>query len=419
MEFQRKQYLDKLIASMGLDQVKVITGVRRCGKSYLLGTLFKRYLINERSVAADRIIEMDFDGFLNAKYRDPETFMNYIAQRIADDGQQYYILLDEVQLLGSFVEVLNDLIRKSNVDVFVTGSNAHLLSKDIVTEFRGRGEEISMRPLSFSEFMECYEGDKRDGYEEYTLYGGLPTVVLRNEEKRKISYLKDVYRETYISDILDRNEVKSPADLEDVIDVLSSSIGSITNPNKIANTFASNKQAYLSRATVERYISFLEDSFLFEEAKRYDIKGRKYIGAGVKYYAVDPGLRNARMNFRQVEPTHIMENIIYNELRSRGYGVDVGVVSSQRKGSDGKQERVNYECDFVANLGSRRYYIQSAYALPTEEKANQEQASLLRINDSFKKIVVVKDGIKPFYNDKGILTMNLYDFLLDPHSLNY
>lgn len=419
MEFQRARYLDKLIASMGTDQVKVVTGVRRCGKSYLLGTLFKRYLMQEQHVSPDHIIEMDFDGFASAKYRDPNAFTSFIAENVTDTKKRYFVLLDEVQLLGSFVEVLNDLIRKSNVDVFVTGSNAHLLSKDIATEFRGRGEEIPLRPLSFSEFMECYDGDKREGYEEYALFGGLPAVVLRKEEPRKIEYLKSLYQETYINDILERNNIKHPGDLEDVIDVLSSAIGSITNPTKIANTFASGKQTPVSRSTVERYIELLEDSFLFEEARRYDIKGRKYIGAGVKYYATDTGLRNARLNFRQVEPTHLMENIIYNELRARGYGVDVGVVPAQRKSADGKQERVAYECDFVANLGSRRYYIQSAYALPTEEKIAQEQASLLKINDSFKKIVVVKDSVKPYYNDKGILTMNLYDFLLDARSLEF
>ncbi len=418
MEYSRERYLTRLIASMGTDQVKVVTGVRRCGKSYLLGTLFRRYLVHEEGVRADHIISVEFDGFLGARYRDPATFMDYVLGQVAGDGQ-YYLILDEVQLLGSFVEVLNDLIRMKNVDVYVTGSNARLLSRDVVTEFRGRAEEILLRPLSFSEFMKGYEGDKRDAYEEYALYGGLPPVALRNDERGKADYLRDVYRETYIRDILDRNDIRSPGDLEDLVDVLSSNIGSVTNPTKIANTFASAHRDGISRVTVERYITFLEDSFLFETAQRYDIKGRKYIGAGVKYYAIDPGLRNARLNFRQVEGAHIMENVIYNELRARGYGVDVGVVSSQRRGADGKQQRVSYECDFVCNMGSRRCYIQSAYALPTREKVEQEQASLLRIPDSFKKVIVVKDGVRPHYNDEGILVLNLYDFLLDERSLEF
>lgn len=363
------------------------------------------------------IIEVSFDGFRGLKYRDPEAFLSYVEERMVEPGS-YYLLLDEVQLLDSFVEVLNDLIAMDDVDVYVTGSNARFLSKDVVTEFRGRGEEMPMRPLSFSEFMEGYEGDKREGYEEYALFGGLPAVTTRPDEQRKIDYLKGVYKETYIRDILERNDVRNPGDLEDVVDVLSSNIGAITTPNKIANTFASAKQTKLSRATVERYIELLMDSFLFEEARRFDIKGRKYIGAGSKYYAVDPGLRNARLNFRQVEETHMMENIIFNELRGRGYGVDVGVVNAQKRGEGGKQQRVSYECDFVCNAGSRRYYVQSAYSLPTLEKINQEQASLVRIGDSFKKVIITKDGGGTHYNEEGILMMNLYDFLLDEHSLD-
>lgn len=416
MEYQRKQYLDRLVSSMGTDQVKVVTGVRRCGKSYLLNTLFKRFLAEEEKTPSDHIIEVSFDGFVNARYRDPNAFLDFIDQTIVDGGQ-YFVLLDEVQLLGSFVEVLNDLIRMKNVDVFVTGSNAKFLSRDVITEFRGRGEEIPLRPLSFSEFMECYEGDKREAYEEFALYGGLPAVSQRKDDQRKADYLKGIYKETYIRDILDRNDIRNPGDFEDVIDVLSSNIGTLTNPNKIANTFASAKQSKIAPATVERYIRLLEDSFLFEAARRYDVKGRKHIGASVKYYAVDQGLRNARLNFRQVEETHIMENIIYNELRHRGYSVDVGVVPAQKRDSEGKAERVNYECDFVCNMGSRRCYIQSAYAMPTKEKEDQEQASLLRIGDTFKKIIIVKDGIKPHYNDNGFLIMNLYDFLLDDRFL--
>lgn len=416
MEFQRKQYLNKLIASIGSDQVKIVTGVRRCGKSYLLGTLFKRYLIETEGISPDCIIEMDFEGRLNAKYRDPDVFLEFITAAVSGRGQ-CFVLLDEVQLMDSFPEVLNDLIHMHNVDVFVTGSNARFLSKDIVTEFRGRGDEISMRPLSFSEFMEGYEGDKRDGYAEYSVYGGLPAVALRKGEQRKADYLNNVYRETYIADILERNDVRSLGDLEEVVDVLSSNIGCLTNPTKIANTIASKKGSKVSRTTIERYIGFLEDSFLFETASRYDVKGRKYIGADRKYYAADLGLRNARLNFRQIEETHIMENIIYNELRGRGYRVDVGIVPAFRKGANGGNQRVSYECDFVCNLGSRRYYIQSAYATPTEEKMAQEKASFLRIDDSFKKIIIIKDGSLPHYDDDGVLIMGLYDFLLDLDSL--
>lgn len=415
MEFSRGAYVSQLVSQIGSGQVKVVTGVRRCGKTYLLNTLFKRHLI-EAGIRADHIVEMDFDGYRNSVYRDPDRFLSFIDGRITD-GEPYFLLLDEIQLLDRFPEVLNDLLRMENVDVYATGSNARLLSKDVVTEFRGRGYEIPMRPLSFSEFMEGFNGDKRDGYLEYATYGGLPAVVLRKSADEKTQYLTSVMSEVYLADIVDRYKVRDVSDLNDLVDMLSSCIGSLVNPTKIANTFKSEKHSNIARETVDRFLAHLEDSFLFEKAVRYDIKGRKYIGAGSKYYAVDVGLRNARLNFRQFEETHIMENILYNELRGRGFKVDVGIVPSQRRDSQGSVRRVNYEIDFVCNLGSKRLYIQSAYALPTQEKMDQEQASLMRVGDSFKKVIVTKDGIAPHYNDRGVLIMNIYDFLLHPSSL--
>ena len=415
MEYARKEYLEKLIAGMGSDQVKIITGIRRCGKSYLLNTIFKRCLLDS-GVPRERIIEMDFDGYRSKEYRDPKVFLDFIDKAITDSGR-YYVLLDEVQLLGSFTEVLNELIHMGNVDVYATGSNARLLSKDIVTEFRGRGDEIAMRPLSFSEFMEGYEGDKRDGYTEYAMYGGLPAVAMRKDTKRKTDYLSNVFNETYIADIIDRNGVQYANDLEQLVNVLCSNISGLTNPTKIANTFKSSAHCTISRQTVEKYLGYLEDSFLFEKAVRYDVKGRRYIGADAKYYAIDTGLRNARMNFRQFEETHLLENIIYNELRGRGYGVDVGVVPAQRKDADGKWRRAMYEIDFVCNSGSERCYIQSALALPDREKLQQEQASLMKVDDSFRKVIITKEGFEPHYNENGILMMNVYDFLLDRHAL--
>lgn len=417
MEFSRERYVKRLADGIGSGQVKIVTGVRRCGKSYVLNTLFKRYL-SMQGVPDRCIIQMDFDGFRNRVYRDPEVFLGFIDERVRGDDH-YFLLLDEVQLLGSFAEVLNDLLRMENVDVYVTGSNARLLSKDVVTEFRGRGEEISMRPLNFSEFMEHYDGDYRDGYMEYATYGGLPAVVLREGADRKAEYLSNIFDETYIRDIVDRYRVRNIGDLNDLADVLSSNIGGLTNPTKLSNTFRSVKRSAIAPDTVERFIGYLEDSFLFEKANRYDIKGRRYIGADAKYYVVDTGLRNARMNFRQLEHSHLMENIIYNELRGRGYGVDVGVVPSQRREPDGTRHRVQYEVDFVCNSGSQRWYIQSAMDMPTAEKKEQEQASLIRINDGFRKVIITGDGFGPHYDDQGILMMNIYDFLLDPQSLEH
>ncbi|MBP7321267.1 MAG: ATP-binding protein [Lachnospiraceae bacterium] len=415
MEIKRDYYLNKLIAKQHNGLIKVVTGMRRCGKSYLLFNLFKDYLI-ENNVASDHIIEVAFDSFENIKYCDPEVLYPFIKEQIVDK-EQYYIILDEIQLLGQFESVLNGLMRIPNVDVYVTGSNAKFLSKDIITEFRGRGDEMHMNPLSFSEFMSVYDGNKYDGWNDYILYGGLPSVVQLHNSEQKIEYLKNIFEETYINDIIGRHKVKNRAELEELLNILSSAIGSLTNPRKLEDTFKSVKQVTISAKTINNYLGYLCDSFLITAAHRYDIKGRKYIGSPMKYYFSDIGLRNARINFRQLEETHTMENVIYNELLSRGYNVDVGVVTIQQRDSAGKMMRKQLEVDFVCNKGSKRYYIQSAYSMPTAEKMEQEQRSLVKIDDSFKKIIITKDTPTPTYNEAGILVMNVYDFLLNGNSL--
>lgn len=418
MIIARPKYMEKLVKSMGRNQVKVVTGLRRCGKSFLVFNLFKNYLL-EQGVPESNIFEMAFDRFSSRAYRDPDTFYQHVSEWAQSTKGQRYVLLDEVQLLGDFAEILIDLIAMDGVDVYVTGSNAKLLSRDVVTEFRGRGEEIPMAPLSFSEFMGAYSGDKRDGYEEYSVYGGLPGVLLRETPEEKADYLSGFYDELYVSDIVDRNGIRDTSNLEELIDVLSSGIGSLTNASKLSATFKSKKNASIAQETIEHYISYLEDSFLIRRAKRYDVKGRRYIGTPFKFYFTDLGLRNARMNFRQVEETHIMENVIYNELVGRGLGVDVGVVASSGKNELGKSQRMQLEIDFVCNRGSKRYYIQSAFALPSAEKIQQEQRSLLKANDGFKKIIITKEGPAPYYNEDGIVMMNVYDFLLNPNSLDF
>ena len=415
MEIKRDYYLNKLIAKQHNGLIKVVTGMRRCGKSYLLFNLFKDYL-TRNNVAADHIIEVAFDSFENTKYQDPEVLYPFIKEQIVDK-EQYYIMLDEIQLLGQFESVLNGLMRIPNVDVYVTGSNAKFLSKDIITEFRGRGDEMHMNPLSFSEFMSVYDGNKYDGWHDYILYGGLPSVVQLQNSEQKIEYLKNIFEETYINDIIGRHKVKNRAELEELLNILSSAIGSLTNPRKLEDTFKSVKQVTISAKTINNYLDYLCDSFLITAAHRYDIKGRKYIGSPMKYYFTDIGLRNARINFRQLEETHTMENVIYNELLSRGYNVDVGVVTIQQRDSAGKMMRKQLEVDFVCNKGSKRYYIQSAYSMPTAEKMEQEQRSLVKIDDSFKKIIITKDTPTPTYNEAGILVMNVYDFLLNGNSL--
>lgn len=430
MEIRRDLYLNKLIKRKNNGLIKVVTGIRRCGKSYLLNNLFYNHLI-ESGVAADHIIRFAFDSAddlyligesliqIEKEKRgvDPEKFMAYIRSQIVDN-RMYYLLLDEIQLLDCFETVLNGYLRKDNMDVFVTGSNAKLLSKDIITQFAGRGDEVHMYPLSFAEFMTIYKGDKYAGLEEYMLYGGIPIVVLREDANEKTSTLENLFTEIYLRDITQRNRVKNIGELEDLLNILSSSIGLLTNPEKLKNTFKSVKKSKITSQTIKKYIDYFEDSFLIESALRYDIKGKSYIETPKKYYFSDLGLRNARINFRQFEPTHSMENVIYNELKMRGYNVDVGVIATTEKNHEGKVVRKQLEVDFVCNLGSSRYYIQSAYSLPDETKRTQEIRPFRKIDDSFKKIVITKDFVHPYYDDYGILTVNIYDFLLDPEIIH-
>ncbi len=416
MEIKRDYYLNKLITKKHNGLIKVITGIRRCGKSYLLFTLFKNHL-TESGVADDHIVEIPFDSFENKKYRDPEILYPYVKEQIADDGM-YYILLDEVQLLGEFESVLNGFMRMKNVDVYVTGSNARFLSKDIITEFRGRGDELHIQPLSFAEFMSVYDGNKYDGWNEYVLYGGLPPVVLLRTAEQKIELLKSLFQETYINDIISRHSVKHRDEFEELINILASAIGSLTNPKKLTDTFKSKKNKVISLNTIKSYLDYLCDAYVVSRATRYDIKGKKYIDTPQKYYFSDVGIRNACINFRQLEENHTMENIIYNELIARNFNVDVGIITATGKDNDGKSVRKQLEVDFVCNKGSKRYYIQSAFSIPDREKMEQESNSLLRIDDSFKKIIVVKDLPAPTYTEDGILVISVYDFLLNSNSLD-
>lgn len=417
MRIERPRYLQELMSKRGNGQVKVVTGVRRCGKSYLMGEIFKGQLLSE-GVSESNIVEMAFDRYRNRRYRDPDIFLPWALERI-EGRKPCYLLLDEVQLLGNFAEVLIDLMSEPGVDIYVTGSNAHLLSKDVITEFRGRGDEIRMAPLSFSEFMSAYEGDAASGYEEYATYGGMPATVSMKNGAEKARYLSSLFDEIYLADIVERNHLHDDDGLRAVLDVLSSNIGSLTNPKRISDTLRSkNSGKGPGSDTVRAYIDHFEDAFLIEEAKRYDIRGMDYIDSPFKYYFVDIGLRNARMNFRQAEPSHAMENVIYTELRARGHGVDVGIVASYGKNASGKTTRTTREVDFVCNQGDRRYYVQSAYAIPDKRKLDQEQASLLKIADSFRKIIVVHDPIVPHYNEQGIYMIGVRDFLLDPNSLD-
>ena len=414
-EIKRDYYLEQLIKREGNGLIKIVTGIRRCGKSYLLRTLFKNHLI-ENGVDDKHIIEMAFDLFDNIEYRDPKIFYPWAKEQIQDD-EKYYFLLDEVQLLDEFVSVLNGLADKKNCDVFVTGSNAKFLSRDIATEFGGRGDEVHMYPLSFSEFMSCYGGNKYDGWNEYITYGGIPLVVSAETDEQKMILLDNLFQETYISDIVKRNKIRNVGEMESLLDVLASAIGALTNPNKLQKTFKSVNNSKITATTITKYIEYLEDAFLIEEANRYDIKGKSYIGTPLKYYFMDMGLRNSRIHYRQMEATHSMENVIYNELRMRGYSVDVGVIPIAEKDKAGKVTRKQLEVDFVCNMGSVRYYIQSAYSLPDETKRIQEIRPFRRIDDSFKKIVITKDIVQPHYDEYGILTINIYDFLLDPHCI--
>ena len=431
MEINRDYYLQKLIDRKHNGQIKVITGVRRCGKSFLMNTLFYQHLL-DCGIAKDHIILFAFDSAedllkisedlieIQAQNRkvNPRKFVNYISSLIRDQDM-YYLLLDEVQMLESFETVLIGYLRRKNLDLFVTGSNAKFLSRDVVTEFAGRGDEIRMYPLSFSEFMSVYKGDRYMGLSEYMLYGGIPLVVLREKAADKAETLSALFREIYIRDIIQRHHVRNKGDLEDLLNTVSSSVGSLTNAEKLKNTFHSVKKSKITSATILNYLEYFEDSFLVEAATRYDIKGKAYINTPRKYYFSDPGLRNARVNFRQYEPTHMIENVIYNELRMRGYSVDVGIVSVVEKDSAGKMVRKQLEVDFVCNMGTSRYYIQSAWSIPDEEKRIQETRPLRKIDDSFKKIIITGDPAPAHYDEDGILTVNVYDFLLNPRILEF
>ena len=416
MYIKRDKYLNDIINRMHNGMIKVITGIRRSGKSYLVFNIFNDYLKSE-GVAEDHIIKIELDDRKNKKYRNPDVILDYIESLITDD-KDYYILLDEVQLLDDFEEVLNSLLHISNADIYVTGSNSKFLSKDIITEFRGRGDEIHVFPLTFKEFMQVYEGDVYHGWAEYVLYGGLPLTVSMKTDEQKVTYLQNLFQETYIKDITERHNIEKINELNDLINVLASAVGSLNNPSKIEATFKSQLQSDISLNTIKKYIEYIEDAFLVSEANRYDVKGRKYIGTPLKYYFEDVGLRNVRLGFRQVEETHLMENVVFNELKARGYQVDVGVVPIRRLTEDGKRERVQLEIDFIATLGSKKYYLQSAFSLPDEDKVKQEKAPLLNVYDSFKKIIIVKDITKPQRDENGIVTINLYDFLLNENSLD-
>lgn len=407
--------MDELISLRNNGMIKIITGMRRCGKSYLLFEIFTSYL-ESNGIAPDHIIKVDLEDYKNRAMRNPDNLYAYVESRITDGGM-YYILLDEVQMLDQFEDVLNGFLRIRNADIYVTGSNAKFLSKDIITEFRGRGFEVKMYPLSFSEYMSVYPGTVQAGFNEYMLYGGLPQILSYQTEEQKVRFLKALFDETYLKDIKDRYEIRKDDDLEELIDIMASGIGALTNPNKLANTFQREKKSAISNDTVKNYIDYLCDSFLIERSTRYDIKGKHYINSPYKYYFMDLGLRNARINFRQSEKSHLMENMVYNELRMRGFNVDVGVVPVVRRGEDGKQHRSSLEVDFVCNLGSRRYYIQSAYRMESDEKTRQERASLLRVDDSFKKIIIIGEECPVTRDEAGITNISIYDFLLKENSL--
>ncbi|MBQ2594122.1 MAG: ATP-binding protein [Candidatus Riflebacteria bacterium] len=416
MEIKRDYYLQELIDRMHNGLIKVVTGIRRSGKSYLLFNIFREYLLSQK-VDEKHIISITLDSYENKEYRKPQILLPYIKSMIIDNAD-YYIFIDEVQMLEYFEEVLNSLMRIKNVDIYVTGSNSKFLSRDVITEFRGRGDEIHIYPLTFSEFMSVYNGDRYDGWADYITFGGLPLIATMKTDKQKSNYLAKLFEETYIKDIVSRNSIERIQELNDLINILSSNIGTLTNPSKIEATFKSIVNSNISINTIRQYIDYLKDAFLINEANRYDVKGRKYIGSPLKYYFEDVGLRNARIGFRQTEETHLMENVIYNELRMRGYQVDVGIVYKRIRRQDNVQEKKQLEVDFIANLGNKRYYIQSALNMPTEEKMEQEKASLINIKDSFKKIIIVKDVIKIQRDSYGITTMSIFDFLLKENSLD-
>lgn len=416
MKIKRDIYLDRLIRREKNGLIKIVTGVRRCGKSYLLFNLFHNYLL-EKGVREDHIIEIALDDRSNKELRDPDNMLKYVKERIVDKDT-YYIILDEVQLLAEFEDVLNSFMHIRNADVYVTGSNSKFLSSDLVTEFRGRGDEIRIYPLSFREYCSVYEGSADEAWDDYFTYGGLPLILSRETTEEKAEYLMSLFQKVYLSDIIDRHKVRHQEELDELVDILASAVGSLTNPLKLANAFKSVKKKTISDKTLKKYMDYLMDAFLVSKAVRYDIKGRKYIGSPAKFYFEDVGLRNARLNFRQMEENHIMENIIYNELRIRGYHVDVGLVEQFGKNSENKTTKKQLEVDFVVTRGSEKYYIQSAFAMNTEGKREQEERPLNAIGDSFKKIIVVRDNIKVRRNDMGIVTIGVRNFLLDERSLS-
>lgn len=433
MEIKRDLYLEKLIRKRDNGFIKVITGIRRSGKSYLLNKIFYRYLL-ESGVEEDHILRFAFDSANDLvkigedlleedllggqRLVDPKNFLRYLQEKTAGSGK-YYLLLDEVQLLASFEQVLNGFLRQEHLDVYVTGSNSKFLSKDVITEFAGRGDEIHVYPLTFSEYFQAYPGDKEDAFAEYQVYGGLPAQRLLDAEEDKMIYLEGQLENVYLRDIIRRYDLRLETELGELLNVLASGISSLTNPQRIADTILSKQKKKIASTTIDKFIDYFEDAFLLKRVYRYDVKGRKYIGTPYKIYFEDLGLRNARLNFRQIEPTHLMENIIFNELRSRGYRVDVGVVTKRAGDAAGKDQKKQLEVDFIASLGNKKYYLQSAYQLSSEKKIQQEKASFLAIGDSFKKILVVQDRIKPFFDADGILVMNLFDFLLNPDSLQW
>lgn len=415
MEIKRENYLNKLISRENNGLVKVITGLRRSGKSYLLFNIFKKYL-QEKGIEQSHIISIPLDDLVNEKLRNPYNMLEYIKNEIKDD-KLYYVMLDEVQYLDRFEEVLNSLMHIENIDIYVTGSNSKFLSSDVITEFRGRGDEIHVYPLSFKEYISAFEGSKEEAWNNYFIYGGMPLILSYNTPQEKSEYLQSLFEKVYVSDIIERHKVRNKVELDELLDILSSSIGSLTNPLKLSRTYKSEKNKVITDKTINNYIGYFEDSFLINKAKRYNIKGKKYINSPYKFYFEDIGLRNARLNFRQTEENHAMENIIYNELKIRGFNVDIGVVEVYDTDKNGKTILKNYEVDFIAIQGSKKYYIQSAFNIDNEEKKKQEKNSLININDSFKKIIVVKDNIMPIQDDNGITTIGIYDFLLKENSL--
>ena len=417
MQIERPIYLNKLIESRHNHMIKIVTGVRRCGKSYLLFMLYTQWL-EQQGVDTSHIIHIDLEDRRNKALRDPDNLLAHIDGKMTDSNM-YYIMIDEIQHVAEFEDVLNSYLKVKNADVYVTGSNARFLSKDVITTFRGRGDEIRVYPLCFREFMTVYDGGKERALDEYMTYGGMPQVLEHVSETKKSEYLKGLFANTYIRDIKERYQIKNDEVMDNLLDVVSSSIGSLTNPTRLANTLTSIRHENINNKTTNSYLEYICDSFLMERVERYDVKGKRYIESPYKYYFVDLGLRNARLNFRQLEHTHMMENVVYNELRVRGFNVDVGVVPVLKRDENGKMTRSQLEIDFVCNQGSKRYYIQSAYRLPTEEKVQQEEASLCKVDDSFKKIVILGEDILVRRNNDGIITMSIYDFLLNPDSLDW